>query len=286
VTIPLAALAGFSFGALAVAVRWGLGRGVDAELGALVAAAIGAAVSCAVAVPAAARHGVDLGRLWPFLAVGLIAPGASQVFLTLAVRHAGPSRAAILMGTAPMLSILIALTLLGESFHPVLVAGTALIVLGGAALAGEPGRGRLQARGIALALLCAGLFAARDNLLRVGARDRHPPPSLAAAATLLAAAAVIGVYVAMRRGAGARELRAAVAPFAPAGLALAAGYGALLAAYRHGAVSIVAPLNATGSLWAVVLAALVVGRGEAIGRRVVGAGALVVVGGALIGAQR
>jgi drug/metabolite transporter (DMT)-like permease len=285
-SVLLAALAGLSFGALAVAVRWGLGHGAGADAGALVAAATAVIAACALAAPAAARHGIDLSRLWPFLAVGLIAPGASQVFLTLAVRDAGPSRAAIFMGTAPLLSILIALTLLGEPFHAELVGGTALIVAGGIALAGERRGDRpFHARGSALALVCAGLFAARDNLLRVGTRDRHPPPSLAAAATLLGAAAMIAAYLIVTRRVGLRDVRAAAAPFVPAGLALAGGYCALLAAYGHGRVSIVAPLNATGSLWAVVLAAIVIGRSEMIGRRVVGAGVLVVLGGALIGAQ-
>jgi uncharacterized membrane protein len=73
--------------------------------------------------------------------------------------------------------------------------------------------------------------------------------------------------------------------FAPAGLALALGYDALLAAFDRGRVSVVSPLNATGSLWAVLLSALVVGRSEAIGRRTVLAALLVVVGGALIGAH-
>jgi drug/metabolite transporter (DMT)-like permease len=124
-----------------------------------------------------------------------------------------------------------------------------VIVAGGAALAGDRAGGRRhQARGSVLALTCAGLFAARDNLLRVSARDQHPAPSLAAAATLLAAAVVILAYLIVTRRVGARALRAAAAPFAPAGLALAGGYCALLAAYDHGRVSIVEPLNATGSL--------------------------------------
>jgi uncharacterized membrane protein len=52
-------------------------------------------------------------------------------------------------------------------------------------------------------------------------------------------------------------------------------------------VSIVAPLNATQSLWAVVFSALVIGRrGEMIGPRLVAAGVLVVAGSALIGIVR
>jgi drug/metabolite transporter (DMT)-like permease len=77
-----------------------------------------------------------------------------------------------------------------------------------------------------------------------------------------------------------------VPAFAAAGLALAVGYGALLAALDRGRVSVVAPLNATQSLWAPLFAWLAIGRGEMIGRRTVLAALLVVSGGALIGAVR
>jgi drug/metabolite transporter (DMT)-like permease len=49
---------------------------------------------------------------------------------------------------------------------------------------------------------------------------------------------------------------------------------------------VVAPLNATQSLWGVVFAALLLRRTEAIGRRLVLAALLVVAGGALIGVFR
>jgi drug/metabolite transporter (DMT)-like permease len=284
--IVLAVLAGASFGALAVAVRWGLYRAAEPEVGALVAAALGAVASAAAAAPSAAAQGLDIGKLWPFLAAGLIAPGASQVFLTLAVRHAGASRAAILMGSAPLIAILIALTLLGEPFRPLLAVGTVLIVLGGVALAGERAQaGHDRVRGSALALLCAALFATRDNILRWAARDQHPPPLVAATASLLAAVALILVYVVLvRRDRLGTRLARALPAFAPAGLTLALAYGTLLAAFDHGRVGVVSPLNATGSLWAVVLAAIVIGRSEKIERRTTLAGLFIVAGGALIGA--
>lgn len=286
--VLLAALAGASFGALAVAVRWGLRRGADPELGALVAATIGAVASTALAAPSAAASGVELSELWPFFVAGLIAPGASQIFLTLAVRHAGPSRAAIFMGTAPLMSILIALTLLDEPLRPLLLVGSALIVLGGVALAGERKRpAHFRVRGAALALLCATLFAARDNIVRWAARGQHPPPLVAATTSLLAATAFILVYLVLLRRDRLRTSRPrAVMAFAPAGFALALGYDTLLAAFDRGRVSVVSPLNATGSLWAVLLAALVIGRSEMIGRRTVHAGLLIVAGGGLIGALR
>jgi drug/metabolite transporter (DMT)-like permease len=51
-------------------------------------------------------------------------------------------------------------------------------------------------------------------------------------------------------------------------------------------VGIVAPLNATQSLWGILFAALFFHRSEAIGRRTVVAGLLVVAGGAIVGVVR
>jgi drug/metabolite transporter (DMT)-like permease len=281
-------LAGASFGALAVAVRWGLRLAAEPEVGALVAVSLGAVASAAAAAPSAAAEGLDISELWPFFAAGVIAPGASQIFLTLAVRHAGASRVAILMGSAPLIAILIALTVLDEPLRPLLAVGALLIVLGGVALAGERTRaGHSRVRGSALALVCAALFATRDNILRWAARDQHPPPLVAATTSLLAAAALILVYVALvRRDRLRTALPRALPAFAPAGLALAVAYGALVAAFDHGRVSVVSPLNATGSLWAVVLATIVIGRSEAIERRTTLAALLIVAGAALIGALR
>jgi drug/metabolite transporter (DMT)-like permease len=154
--VLLAALAGAAFGALAVAAQLGLRRGGDLEVGALVTASVAFLASAIVATPSAAAEGIDAGDLWPFFAGGLIVPGASQIFFTLAIRHAGPSRAAILIGTAPLLSIALALALLDEPFEPLLVVGTVLIVLGGAALARERARpADFRLLGTGLALLCA-----------------------------------------------------------------------------------------------------------------------------------
>jgi drug/metabolite transporter (DMT)-like permease len=284
--VVLAALAGACFGSLTVAVRWGIRRGADPEVGALVAATTAAAVSVMVALPSLTTHTVDGDALVPFLAAGLIAPGASQIALTFAVADVGPSRAAILMGTAPLMSVLTALALLDEPFHLMLLVGTLLIVFGGIALASEPQRPEhLRVRGAALALLCAALFTARDNLVRWAARDVHPPPLVAAATSLIAAAVLILLYLALvRRDRLRTHLPRAVPAFAPAGIALALGYATLLAALGRGRVTVVSPLNATGSLWALLLAALVIGRSELIGHRTLLAALLIVAGGALIGA--
>jgi uncharacterized membrane protein len=60
----------------------------------------------------------------------------------------------------------------------------------------------------------------------------------------------------------------------------------LLIALDRGRVTIVAPLNATQSLFAVVLAVILLRRAELVGVRVVIAAVLVVAGSVVIGLER
>ncbi len=286
--VLLGLLAGVLFGAMTIAVRAGLLRGGDAALGGVVITGSAFVVAAFLALPSVVADGLDLESLWPFAAVGLFVPGLSQLLFILAVRHAGPSRAAILVGTAPLGSVLLAMALLDEPLRPALLVGTALIVAGGAALALDPGRpAGYRTIGVVLALSCAALFACRDNAVRWIARDDDVAPLQATAVTLLAATLATALYVvATRRDVSRAIARVTTRAFVPAGVLLAFAYGALVTGFDRGEVGIVAPLNATQSLWGVAFAALVYGQREAIGRRTVLASLLVVLGGALIGAFR
>jgi len=121
------ALSGALFGVLAIAVRWGLRRpGVDPEAGAL---AVMCTAVVVVAIGALVESGpFHAGDLWPFLVSGALVPGVSQILFILAIRDAGPSRASVLIGIAPLLSVLIALTLLGEPAKWETIVGTVLVV--------------------------------------------------------------------------------------------------------------------------------------------------------------
>ncbi len=63
-------------------------------------------------------------------------------------------------------------------------------------------------------------------------------------------------------------------------------YLCLIVALERGRVTVVAPLNATQSLWGVIFAATLMGKREAVGPRLFGAAVLVVAGGVLIGVSR
>lgn len=278
--VVLAVASAFLFGAMTVAVRLALQRGTSAEAGALytVLAAL------AFALPFAAVEGGDLAGIWPFLLAGLLGPGLSQLLFTLAVNEAGPSRTSVVVGTAPLFSVAIALVFLDEPLKAGLIVGAILIVAGGVLLVGERDRPEhVRAIGLVLALAATLIFASRDNLLRWLAIDTEVEPGPAAAATLGAGASLILGYTLVRRARlSGREAR----DFLPAGLFFGASYICLFEAYYRGPVTVVSPLVATESLFGVALSALVLRRSEGVGRRLAAGALLIVSGGALIGTFR
>src|SRR5918994_6033261 len=126
---------------MGVAIRVGLRRGGDAEGGAAIVASVGAGVALLLAASVGGE--VVAGDLWPFALAGALVPGVSQLVFVQAIRHAGASRALILIGTAPLLSVLLALVLLDEPFTLELTIGTVLIVAAGIAPAGGARPGHL-----------------------------------------------------------------------------------------------------------------------------------------------
>jgi drug/metabolite transporter (DMT)-like permease len=284
--VLLACASAALFGAMSVAVRFAVRGFDDAELGSLAMSSVALALTAVIAL--VASDGADLVDAWPFLVAGMIAPGASQIFFVRAVRDAGAARTSVVMGTAPLVAVAIALTILREPVSAALLAGGALIVAGGVALANERVRPvDFRRLGVLFAVAATVLFAVRDNVLRAIAKGSDVDPLVAAAVSLLAGAATVAVYLTVtRRGAWAGGYGRAVRAFAAAGLLFGLSYAMLFEAYYRGRVSVVAPLVATESLWGVAFAALFLRRTELVGRRLVLGAVLIVAGGVLIGVSR
>jgi drug/metabolite transporter (DMT)-like permease len=278
--VVLALASAVLFGATTTGMRVAFRRGALAEGGALFTVLVAIAVVLPFAV---VEGGVD-AEVWPFVLAGLLGPGISQYLFTFAVREAGAARTSVVIGTAPLFSIAIAVILLDEPLVAALVVGAMLIVAGGFLLVTERERPEhVRVRGLALALAATFIFATRDNLVRWLSIDTSVSPGVAALATLAAGACVMSVFVAVSRApVRAYDARA----FAPAGIVFGLSYVCLFEAYYRGLVTVVSPLVATESLWGVLLAALVLGRSERVGPRLVFGAALVVAGGALIGIYR
>jgi drug/metabolite transporter (DMT)-like permease len=282
----LAALSAVLFGAMAVAIRVSFRPGSDPEAVSLATTA-GALVVCLV-LAAPFLGGLTWHGVWPFLAAGLVAPGLSQVLFVRAIQAVGASRTAILVGVSPLLSALFAISLLGEPVRAGLVLGTVAIVGGAVALVStRSAAARLTAAGAAAGILAASLISARDNVVRWADTGNAVPGVVAAAACLVSATVLItAILLARRRPLLPMSLRPAFRPLVAAALLFGLAYGAVFVAFDHGRVTIVAPLYATESLWAVVWSALVLKRAEGVGPRLVLASALMVAGGMLIGVSR
>jgi drug/metabolite transporter (DMT)-like permease len=283
--VVLALCSALAFGSLAVTLTFALRSSRDAELGAF---ATTLAALIPVGIVALARFDWSW-HVWPYLLAGLLAPGASQVLYVVAVREAGASRTALVVGGAPLVSVTIALVAFGEPVKAPLIVGAVLIVLGGIALVRERVRpDTFRMFGLFLGFGSACFFATRDNIVRRLATHEHVSPELAAGATIVAGAALTAAYLMARRGPAGpvRGLGPVFAAFAPSGVVWGISYVFLFEAFARARVSIVSPLVAVESLVGVVFSALILHRTELVGRNLWIGAALIVTGGALIGAFR
>jgi drug/metabolite transporter (DMT)-like permease len=273
---------------MSVTVRIALRGGGSAEVGSFVTALTALATTLAIGLVAvAAGDDVPLGGLWPFLLTGLLAPGLAQLFFFRAIRDVGASRTSLVVGTAPLVAVAIALVALHEPARPVLLIAALAIVAGSIALGLEPERpAGFKGIGIVFALTTTVLFAARDDFLRWLAADAKAPALPAAAAAMIGGAATLAFVLLAARRISASAVRAEWRRFLVPGLLFGSSYAFLFEAYYRGRVTVVSPLVATESLFGVLFAVLLLRRSELVGRHVVVGAALIVAGAALIGATR
>jgi drug/metabolite transporter (DMT)-like permease len=282
--VALGLLSALLFGGMSIALGFSMRHSRDALVGAFATAFSGFCV-CAVVALVGREWG---GTIWPYLLAGLLAPGGAQLLFVLGVREAGPARASVIAGAAPLVAVTIAVLALGEPARAPLLIGAVAIVGGGLALIAERARPEhFRAIGLAYAFGCTVLFATRDNVVRHIASDSTVPPQLAAAATILSGTVlVLVVLVVARRGRAFADLRREGPHFVLPGVLWGASYAFLFEAFYRSRVTVVSPLVATESLFAVLLAVLLLRRTELVGRHLLLGASLVVVGGALIGAFR
>jgi drug/metabolite transporter (DMT)-like permease len=267
---------------MSVGLRMGLSRYPDVEVATVATVSGALAVALVFAAAEAPSRGVHAGAAWPFLLAGLMQPGVGQLLVTLAVREAGASRASVVLGSAPLASVTIALIFLGEPARWPLLVGAVLIVAGGVELARDRSRpAHVRRRGYAFAFIATILFSARDNLTRWLAGSTSVPPGVAAAAALAGGLALILLLLGPRvRG---RLALRPMLPFLGVGVLFGASYVSLFEAYYRGRVTVVSPIVATESLFGVAFSLLLLRHTELVGRRVLAGAALIVAGGVLIG---
>ena len=283
--IGLALVSAALFGAMPVAVRFGYAR-AHVPAPAVVVLYMNLATFGVLAVAAVIQGGVTLRGLAPFLLAGTIAPGISYLFITAGIREAGSSRASVAFGTAPLFAVGLAVAFFGERPGIGVLAGAFLVVGGALALAGERGRpAHVRTVGLVYALVGTALFALRDNIVRHVSLETGVPSMTGGAVSLAAGIAVTSVLVLLRRDRVDWPPAVAI-PWLLPGALVGLSYVALFEAFYRGAVSIVAPIVGTESLFGVAFSALLLHRTEQVGRRLALGALLVVAGGVLIAVTR
>lgn len=285
----LTLLGAFFFGVLAVLTRRALRAAPDPATGAFVTDLV--AFAAAVAVAAVARSSLQdfsWRTAWPFLLAGLFVPGVSQILFVTAIKLSGPARTSTTVGAAPLISSFIAIVVLSEPFSAWLVLGTVLVVAGVVSLAWDRRRPEgFRAIGLVFAAAAAALFGVRDNLVRWAADSSQVAPLVGACLVLGAATVAASAYLAAtRRGELPALVRRAAVPFILPGLAIGFAYASLTEAFGRAKVTVVAPLNATSTLWGVLAAMVIMRKAENVGLRLLTAAGLIVAGAVVVGTLR
>jgi len=290
-SITLTCVAGVLFAVNATFTRVALDRtGIRTDVAAAATVMTAAIVAAAIAFTGGIRPS-DLN--WTdsrgFFIIGAIVPGVAQLTFYAAIRMAGPSRSAIMLGTVPVWSVVLASIFLNEQWSASVVAGTLLAVVGGIVLATEGvAKVRMSRLGLVFAGLTAFQFAIRDVLARFVTQGSDLNSS-AAAAVILGVGAVVLISASVG-GAGLRQffenLRRSMPAMLIPGVAVGLAMPALLAAFERSRVGIVSPLlGATQTVGAVLLSGLLIG-GSEISKRVLLAVGVTLAGGTLIGITR
>ena len=130
----------------------------------------------------------------------------------------------------------------------------------------------------------------RDTVIRWASERGDVSSVVGVAATLASglAAILLYTYLTTRRNEArlsARMRRSAV-PFVAIGVLAGLNTVLIFEALERGRVTVVSPLVGTAMLWTLVFSVILLGRGEGLGRRVVGSALLVAGGVALISVTR
>jgi drug/metabolite transporter (DMT)-like permease len=227
--------------------------------------------------------------LVPLIAAGALAPGISQPLLVRAIASSGAARTAQIVGTAPLLAAALAIVFLDEPLSLTFLLGTLVIVSGVVVQTRDSSRRTgSHALGIALAAAAALAFAGRDNLIRSGLRGDEHTPALVSAAIILAAGTATAILIATAAH-GERTfglLAHSFVPFSASGVVAGLAYICLAASLDRLRVTVVSPLVATQTLWALLSSTLLLRRSEVLGRPTALAAALIVCGAVVVGISR
>jgi drug/metabolite transporter (DMT)-like permease len=276
----LALVTALAFGMAPIILKVGFRRGGSTTAAMIIGLVVAVPITCLPAF----LIGVDLAELTPvafiaFVLGGLAGNAVGRRWNFQSIDLLGPSRAAAIRASSPVVTTLIAAVLYAEPVTPARWAAVLAIVAGVTLVTWQPGESRRSWLGIGVAYAFAGAvsYGIRPLIIKFGLEEANLP---AAAAVIGAVAAL--VYTALIDRGRLRAVRhdAAFGLFLVAGILVAVGLTTLTFGLSAGDVSVVYPLVASAPLFTLVFTALLLRGVELLNWRIV-LGAVAVVFGVI-----
>jgi DME family drug/metabolite transporter len=231
---------------------------------------------------------IDQVDLWApanaiFVMVGIFVPGVARFFIFKGMERLGASISSCLTNSTPLFATFFAVSFLQERPSLTNILGTLSIVSGIVALSWRGASKTWRTKDLLFPLTAAILFAARDNVVRIGVQQIHAPivgASIAATTSFITMALMYLLF----------EEKKPLSPTAPRGLAIFAvagfmnflSYAFAYTALSMERVSIISPLVNASSLFVLPLSAVFLKDVETLTARKIGATLLVILGVFLI----
>ena len=231
---------------------------------------------------------VDRIGLWRpanliFVLVGIFVPGVARFFIFKGMERLGASITSCLTNATPLFATLFAVSFLHERPTVTNLLGTFLIVLGIVSLSWKGITKTWQTRDLWFPLTAAFLFAARDNMVRLGLLRIDSPIVGAAIAATTSFLTMSMIYLVFEEKKPLSPLvRQGLALFSIAGFMNFLSYVFAYTALSLERVSLMSPLINGSSLFILPLSALFLKDVEKITARIIGATLLVLFGVFLI----
>lgn len=218
-----------------------------------------------------------------FVMVGVFVPGVARYFIFKGMERLGASISSCLTNSTPLFATLIAIVFLHERPTTTNLLGTLAIVAGIVSLSWRGTEKTWRTRDLLFPLTAAFLFAARDNIVRIGVAHIDAPIAGAAIAATTSFLTMTLLYLAFEE----KKPLTASAPlgfklFAAAGFMNFLSYAFAYTALSMERVSLISPLINGSSLFVLPLSALFLKDVEKLTPRKIAAVLLVILGVFLI----
>ena len=212
-----------------------------------------------------------------FALSGVFALGVGRLLYFVAVGRIGLAVSSAVIGCNPLISALLAIVLLGESFEFAVFVGALLVVVGIFLLSGAT---RDAAGGGALVVPFLSAFSySLANVIRKAALNFQPDPTLGAQIGAMAGSLCLLVYlIATGRLGEIRANRRGLGYYSAAGAFQAVGWFALMVAMEMGTVAVVTTIVFSYPLFSLLLSWMFLRGQEDVNLRVIAGCVLIVAG--------